>query len=448
MNLLFSMSLAGSLVLILYLVTKPASRRFLPPSWRYRLLKVSLLFYLLPYQYLKYVYAAIWRYLFPSRHQTADPQETLRIVSSNKVILIDSGGRFHFENQTIVLTLLGIWGIFVIAFLLYHLKKYARCIKDLRQISKQPFDLPNEKCMSKRHSRAEVSLYANPYITTPVTLGLFSPHIILPASLAEGKDSQMIIAHEMVHVRNHDNLVKFLWLLVMLLHWYNPVIYVLYWEIWKVCEQVCDASVTQDMSKQELKQYQSLIIEMSQKKTHKNTLLASSFSSRFRMIKERIIVMNRTTISSKKINFITSLAMAVVILALSPISVLAYSPAPAYLFQDEQIALTGETMTDYYGHDNIQDLYDPFLEYGTAHDIFIAIDGQVYILNDSDPQMERVICFHDWQDGTTHIHAKNDDGGCVVYYYNNQYCTICGLRKNLTYIGETHYAKCPHTSLP
>ena len=444
MNLLFSMSLAGSLVLLLYLVTKPATRRFLPPSWRYRLLKVSLLFYLLPYQYLKYVYAAIWRYLFPSRHQTADPQEPFRIVSSNGVILIDSNGRFHFENQTVILTLLGIWGIFVIAFLLYHLKKYARCIKDLRQISKQPFDLPNEQCMSKRHSRAEVSLYANPYITTPVTLGLFSPHIILPASLAEGKDSQMIIAHEMVHVRNHDNLVKFLWLLAMLLHWYNPAIYILYWEICKVCEQVCDASVTQGMSKQELKQYQSLIIEMSQKKTHKNTLLASSFSSRFRMIKERIIVMNKTTISSKKINFITSLVMAVVILALSPISVLAYSPASTHQFQDEQIDLMGEAIRDYYCYDIIQDEYDPFLEYGTAHDIFIAVDGQVYILNDSDPQMERVICFHDWKDGTTVAHAKNDDGGCVLYYYAGQVCTICGSSKNLTLVKKVIYTICPH----
>lgn len=154
--------------------------------------------------------------------------------------------------------------------------------------------------------------------------------------------------------------------------------------------------------------------------------------------------MNRTTISSKKINFITSLVMAVVILVLSPISVLAYSPAPTYQLQDEQVGLMGETIKDYYGYDIIQDVYDPFLEYGTAHDIFIAADGQVYIQNDSDPQMERVICFHDWKDGTTVGHTKNDDGSCVVYYYTCQYCTICGSAKNVKYVGEYHYAQCPH----
>lgn len=444
MNLLFSMSLAGSLVLILYFVTKPATRRFLPASWRYRLLKVSLLFYLLPYQFLKYVYADIWGYLFPSWHQTADPQGSFDTISSNRTILIDSDGRFHFENQTIILTLLGIWGIFVIAFLLHHLKKYACCIKDLRQISKLPFDLPNEQCMSKRHSRAEVSLYVNPYITTPVTLGLFSPHIILPASLADGKDRQMIIAHEMVHIRNHDNLVKFLWLLAMLLHWYNPAIYVLYWEIWKVCEQVCDASVTQGMSKQELKQYQSLIIEMSQKKTHGDTLLASSFSSRFRIIKERIIVMNRTTISSKKVNFITSLVMAVVILALSPISVLAYSPASTYQFQNEQIIGDDAALYLFSKPNNSQEMFNLFQKYGTEHDIFVANDGQEFIINDTDPQMERAICFHDWQDGTLYSHTKNADGSCVVYCYDCQYCTKCGSAKNITYNYKIIFDKCTH----
>ena len=442
MSLLFSMSLAGSLVLILYFATKSATKRFLPASWRYHLLKISLLFYLLPYQCLKYIYTGIGSYLFPSRHQIPDPQVPFCTINANRIIVIDSDGRFNFENQTVILTILGIWGILAIAFLLYNIKKYACCMKDLQQITNLPFDLPNEQHVSKRHSKAEISLYENQYITTPFTLGLFSPRIILPVSLADGENSQMIIAHEMAHVRNHDNLVKFLWLIALILHWYNPAIYVLYWEICKVSEQVCDASVTQGMSKQEIKQYQSLIIDMSQKKTHMDTLLASSFSGKFRMIKERISVMNRTT-SSKKIYIVTSLVMAVVILALSPISVLAYSPTLTGQYQDEQFSIKGENLTVYLGQ-NIPGVYDPFLEYGTAHDIFVATDGQAYMLNDSDPQMERAICFHNWQDGMTYDHVKNDDGSCVVYYYSCQCCTNCGSLRNITYDSEHRYLKCPH----
>jgi len=444
MNLLFSMSLAGSLVLILYFITKPATRYFFPASWRYQLLKVSLLFYLLPYQYLKYIYVGIWRNLFPSRYQTADPQKPLLTTSTDRIILVDSDGHFHFENQTIILTLLGIWGFLVIAFLLYHIIKYTYCMKNLRQLTKLPYDLPDDQYMPKRRAKAKVSLYANHYITTPFTLGLFSPRIILPDSLADRKDSQMIIAHEMAHARNHDNLIKFLCLLAMLPHWYNPAIYILYWEICKVSEQVCDASVIKDMSKQEKKQYQLLIIELSQKKPHTDTVLASPFSGRFRMIKERITVMNKTAFLSKKIQFIASLIMAVVVLALSPVSVLAYSPAPTYEFQDEQIIWEEGTIYSFPEQNNFLDIYDPFQEYGTAHDIFVANDGQVYILNDTDPQMERVICLHDWQDGKLYNHVKNDDGSCVMYCYDCQHCSLCGANRNLKYNSELRQAKCSH----
>lgn len=154
--------------------------------------------------------------------------------------------------------------------------------------------------------------------------------------------------------------------------------------------------------------------------------------------------MNRTTISSKKINFITSLVMAVVILALSPISVLAYSPASTYQFQDEQLGLSEGTIYSFPDQNNFLQVSEPFQKYGTEHDIFVANDGQVYILNDTDPQMERALCFHDWKDGKLYNHVVNKDGSCIVYCYDCQSCTICGSAKDITYTGEYRYAKCPH----
>lgn len=154
--------------------------------------------------------------------------------------------------------------------------------------------------------------------------------------------------------------------------------------------------------------------------------------------------MNRTTISSKKINFITSLVMAVVILALSPISVLAYSPAPAYQIQGEQTGLSEGTIYAYPDQNNFPEEFEPFQKYGTEHDIFVANDGQVYILNDSDSPVERLLCFHDWQDGKLYNHVPNNDGSCVVYCYDCQCCSKCGSAKNVTYTKTISYAKCPH----
>lgn len=443
MNLLFSMSLAGSLALILYLAVRLAARRYLSANWHYRLLKISLLFFLLPYQHFKYRYVAIWRFLFPGQQQNTEPGLYIP-TGINGIVLVDSDGQLHFENQTVILTILGIWGVLAIVFLLYHLIKYVYCMRDLQQITKLPVALPDEYRRSKRCARTEVSLFANQYITTPFTVGLLSPCIILPASLVNKKECEMIISHEMTHVRNCDNLIKFLWLLAMLMHWYNPLIYVLYWEICRISEQVCDASVIQDMPEQERDQYKLLLVELGKEKPHTDTLLSSPFNGSFRMMKERIMIMNKTTISSKRVHIVSSLVMAVLILALSPISVLAYAPAPTYEYQDEEFILGDEILSTVPDKSDFQDKYDPFQQFGAGHGILITADGQLYIIDDADPQIERISCFHDWQDGTLVTHDKHDDGSCTVYMYDCQYCTICHSHRNITLIKTVTYVICPH----
>lgn len=437
MNLLFSMSLAGSLIFILYLIIRPVAKRYLPVSWRYGLLKVSLLFYLLPYQYYKYRYTRIVRYLFPGSQQNAHSKPP----DVNKIILIDSEGHIYFKNQTLIYAILGIWGTGAIIFLLYHIVKYIYCMRNLQQITKLSVTVPDEHCMTERHSKAKVSLCENQYITTPFTIGLFSPHIVLPVSLADREKSKMIIAHEMAHIRRHDNLIKCLWLFVVILHWYNPLIYVLYREICKVSEQVCDLSVIQNMSEQEKRQYQYLIIELGREKKGENTLLASTFSGGYKIIKERITVMDKKPVSSRKLRFVASLAIALVILALIPISVRAYSPWSTLSYLDEEFFLGNEIL---YELPKESDLYDPFQEYDTTHDIFVTDDGQVCILDTPDSQVAQATCQHDMRDGKIYIHTDYDDGSCTVYCYDCQCCILCDLSENRVYNSNWRFAKCAH----
>lgn len=53
-NLLFTMSLSGSLVMVLYLILYPLARRYFPLVWRYRVLKMAIFFYLIPVEGCKY----------------------------------------------------------------------------------------------------------------------------------------------------------------------------------------------------------------------------------------------------------------------------------------------------------------------------------------------------------------------------------------------------------
>lgn len=446
MNLLFSMSLAGSLVLLIYLVIKPAARRFLPATWRYWLLKIALLFYLLPYQYLKYKYKAVMGLIFPGQKLNLEIDDRY-VTTTNRMLLVDSDGRLYFKNHTLILIILGIWVVLTTIYLLYHLIKYVDCMKDLQRITKVPVILPdaaNEQCHFSKPAKAKFSIFVSQHIATPFTIGIFSPRIILPASVVNTNACRMIVSHELEHVKNHDNLVKFLCLISMLLHWYNPFIYLLYWEICKVSEQVCDAAVIQNMSEAEIEQYKLLIIELGQKEPHIDTLLASPFNGRFKMIKERMIVMNKTTISSKRTRIVASLMMAALLLALSPISVLAYSPAPTCEYQEQSINMESDILYSVPEQNDSQDIYDPFFKCGTEYEILIYADGQLYIIDDIDQPVERIFCSHIWENCKIYLHAKNDDGSCTVSCYNGQRCILCASHKIADLVSTTNYVKCPH----
>ncbi len=53
-NLLFMMSLSGTVVFVFYLAIYPVARRYFSIRWRYGILKMAMAFYLIPFSLCKY----------------------------------------------------------------------------------------------------------------------------------------------------------------------------------------------------------------------------------------------------------------------------------------------------------------------------------------------------------------------------------------------------------
>lgn len=56
-------------------------------------------------------------------------------------------------------------------------------------------------------------------------------------------------------------------------------------------------------------------------------------------------------------------------------------------------------------------------------DFFTDEEGQIYQVTKN---MSKAGCKHDYRTGTRQIHTKNSAGGCTVYYYYANRCTLCG----------------------
>ena len=54
---------------------------------------------------------------------------------------------------------------------------------------------------------------------------------------------EYMFRHELVHIKHHDLFIKYIGLLVMAVHWYNPLAYVMFHEISVISEMYCDSIV-------------------------------------------------------------------------------------------------------------------------------------------------------------------------------------------------------------
>ena len=86
-------------------------------------------------------------------------------------------------------------------------------------------------------------LCVNPLIVSPLLLGFFHPCIVLPGTDIPEKDFRYIILHELMHYKRRDVFYKWLVQIAVCLHWFNPFVYFMSREITRACEFSCDEAV-------------------------------------------------------------------------------------------------------------------------------------------------------------------------------------------------------------
>ena len=96
-----------------------------------------------------------------------------------------------------------------------------------------------------RQARRVGGRLVHPRCITPITLGLWSPVVILPPNWIEWEEEDLIavLAHEEEHVRRRDPLVTFITLINRAVFWFHPLAWWLRREISTLSERACDVTV-------------------------------------------------------------------------------------------------------------------------------------------------------------------------------------------------------------
>ena len=116
------------------------------------------------------------------------------------------------------------------------------------------------------------NIYLSDKIVFPAVYGIIKPKIILPATYKD-RDVAFVILHEKTHVRRLDNLWRMLALVIVSVHWFNPLCWLFLKWFLEDLELSCDECVLAKIGVDRAKDYASSLLE-NRKVT---TIFASAF---------------------------------------------------------------------------------------------------------------------------------------------------------------------------
>ena len=426
MELLACMSIAGSVPVVICLFIYIIQSKNYNYVLGKRLLLTGVFFYLVPVQLIKYL---IPEKAYP---EVLFNEEAQLYLSNSLSFWHERKGEYIWMPQwfNVVAT---IWMAGIIVFSLYELIKYC---KETRSIKNYIFETVND-------TENNITYYLIPDgICGPCTIGFFHQKIAIPESFPLHPNFIMVYKHEYAHLRNHDNFVKLLCLLVLCLHWMNPVAYLLFYLYRDTAEIVSDGAAVEGCDKETRRAYATLLVLLASTPdilpaVWKNNLSGHKKKSgrAMNIIKRRINYMMK-----EKRKGLLQRGIMVAVSALTIVAgagtVLAYEAMPS---SDINVKEDISGFSSFEFVDFKIDVNEA--DFSTSDTVFITLDGVEIPVYDFSTH---ALCTHSMVDGYLQVHSSNNKGGCTVTTYTCQRCKKCGYLANSKYYSTTTYVKCPH----
>lgn len=254
---LFERNLAAGVLILAVLLLRAAfsrrlSRRFFLPLWGIAAVRI-----VLPFS-LKLL-----------------PPLSSRVIPKALVPAAPDGGRTGFDllPAAYMIAAALVFG----GFLLAHLRS--------RRIFRDAVPCTDRAVLQsvKNKTRRKVRVRVSDRIIAPLTYGLFCPTILLPKPLTEPEeDPELILEHELTHIRRGDLFYKLLLTGAVSLGWLNPLAWVMLVLANRDLEFACDEAVLRKYPARRA-EYARMLLRAEERK---NNIFASAFSGN--AVKERI----------------------------------------------------------------------------------------------------------------------------------------------------------------
>jgi beta-lactamase regulating signal transducer with metallopeptidase domain len=294
MNLLyeiFTITVTGSIIFILFEGMQKISRRYFSAAWHYGILKCILLFFCIPIGRLINFLAD---HMFPKEVWLFHSTSGSNAEKAGVTYYIQKAGNYEISHLKVYGWLILIWilgvGILFIKQLISYIKFRGIIANNKIQASEYLQDIAG-LCGMRQGIQQPIQLYINEYVNTPMLIGMLSPVIILPSDTLEVKNAEYVLSHELTHYKQKDLWIKVGMLVIRTIHWFNPFVYLLSKELDKWCEYTCDERNTVNLPMEMRKKYGLAILDAAADMPVYCSTFGAPFLSPKQNLKDRLLFM-------------------------------------------------------------------------------------------------------------------------------------------------------------
>lgn len=437
MDILTCMSLGGSLMLLFYIILKAICKNKLSYQERWIFLIGAIAVFLIPYPQERHQYIGLLQWLFADAEWTYSFSD--RIMTDSYYIIENAAGEVLLRHDIRIY----ITACFIIAglVLIFGRQLY------LNQKAKKYWICSGKEESSRKLLRRNIKIYSTNEVEEPLSVGVLNSVIVIPEDSLNREEKEMVIQHEMQHIRSGDLLINCICVVLISIHWFNPMVYYLVRELHHVQELRCDAKVIRAMEQKERYQYAGLILRFMKERTQKKPLVSFLSGSKGR-VNERMEEITSGQWRKRNFRFFVVVMLAISML-LSTLTAIAYSPAEHIKLEDgttiEEIerfiknaVFVPEGEESIFLEDETIGLVKPGIN------VFKDEKGETYYWDINEDSKKVAECSHSYVSGQYYIHSDKEVG-CIVTVYEGEYCSSCSdIAKGKEVCKREYFVECPH----
>lgn len=315
LKILLSLSLSGTLLILVLILCKPLYRNRLSRQWQYYIWLVVVARLLLPFTPETSLVGNLFQSLDSAIVQISTSEQANSsllpetdfseddLSSKNQANTTAKKSAelektlvqrvFETVTQNIWLICVLIWLMVAVGLLIRKVTIYQSFVKYINAGRVEVIDMRLWEQLGKLVEQAEikrtVEVYTNNIISSPLLIGFLHPCIMLPSAELSDSDLENTILHELTHYKRWDMFYKWLIQITICFHWFNPFVYLMGREINRACEFSCDETIIRNFDKQAKRVYgDTLLNALKQGGQYKDSLTCVTLNENTEILKERL----------------------------------------------------------------------------------------------------------------------------------------------------------------